>query len=187
MTEKNYNSDLKGAKSFSLWLTDFTINLKFYTYVLTLSAILGLIFTLLLIIFKEDWFVKAHALTMFIKTIFAGKTIYIQDIHANVSTTEARKFYLKLIEEDKFLVAKILATYIISFFVTFLVSYKLLAKKVTKHTQEFQKPEFLRGTNIIDVEKYAELQGKRKIEGIVLTDLETEEVKKQLEEVKNAK
>jgi len=184
MTEKNLNNDLKGAKSFSLWLTDFTINLKFYTYILTLSAVLSLVFTLLLIIFKEDLFVKAHALTMFVKSIFAGKTIYIDEIHANVNSVEARKFYLKLINQEKFLVAKILATYMISFFVTFIISYKLLAKKVTKHTKEFQKPEFLRGTNIISAEKYAELQAKRKIEGVVLTDLEVEEVKKQLEGVK---
>jgi len=187
MTEKSYNKDLQGAKSFSLWLTDFTINLKFYTYILTLSAILGLVFTLILIVFKEDWFVKAHALTMFIKTIFAGKTIYIEQIHANVSTQEARKFYEHLLLQEKFLVAKILAAYMFSFFATFIISYKLLAKKVTKHTKEFQKPEFLRGTNVIEAEEYAEIQDKRKIEGVVLTDLNVEEVKKAIEEVKNAK
>ena len=187
MTEKSYNKDLQGAKSFSLWLTDFTINLKFYTYILTLSAILGLVFTLLLIVFKEDLFVKAHALTMFIKTIFAGKTIYIEQIHTNVNTEEARKFYEHLLLQDKYLIAKILVTYMFSFFVTFVISYKLLAKKVTKHTKEFQKPEFLRGTNVIEAEKYAELQNKKKIKGVILTDLEAEEVKKAIQEVKNAK
>ena len=154
-----------------MWLTDITINLKFYTYLLTLSAILALVFTLLLIVFKEDLFVKAHALTMFLKSIFAGKTIYIDAIQANVPTKEARKFYQNLILQEKFLVAKILATYMFSFFITFIISFKLLSKKVTKHTKEFQKPEFLRGTNVLEAEEYAKKQEKMNIKGVVLTDI----------------
>lgn len=183
--EQKYNTDLKGAKSFSLWLTDFTINLKFYTYILTLSAVVGLVLTVLLVYFKEDLFVKANALTMFFKSVFATKDVYIQPINSYVSATEARKFFEHLILQDKLLLAKILFAYMFNFFIVFVISYKLLAKKVTKHTQEFQKPQFLRGTNVLNAEEFAKLQQKKSIKGIVLTDLEEAEIKKELEETKN--